>query len=163
VHQPWASLLVHGIKRIEGRSWSAGDFHGILFIHAAAKEADPEQVELVEQQYRILYQLDGVEAISFPKTYPTSCLLGCVEVVSCLSAEDFSRVPDLSHSQRAESEADYVLLCQKPRHLVLPRGKMAGEHKIWSLPREETRGIAAGLIDSQGVVPTDFRSLFDRR
>lgn len=23
MHQPWASLLVHGIKRIEGRSWSA--------------------------------------------------------------------------------------------------------------------------------------------
>lgn len=21
MHQPWASLLVHGIKRIEGRSW----------------------------------------------------------------------------------------------------------------------------------------------
>jgi hypothetical protein len=23
LHQPWASLLVHGIKRIEGRSWPA--------------------------------------------------------------------------------------------------------------------------------------------
>jgi hypothetical protein len=21
MHQPWASLLVHGIKRVEGRSW----------------------------------------------------------------------------------------------------------------------------------------------
>lgn len=22
MHQPWASLLVHGIKRIEGRTWT---------------------------------------------------------------------------------------------------------------------------------------------
>lgn len=30
MHQPWASLLVHGIKRVEGRSWPA-PLAGIFF------------------------------------------------------------------------------------------------------------------------------------
>lgn len=161
MHQPWASLLVNGIKRIEGRSWSAGDFHGELFIHAAAKPPDPEDVAMVEEQYRVLYALDGVEEVSFPKAYPTSCLLGCVDVVCCLSAAEFSRVPNLSASQRAESEADHVFLCQNPRHLILPRGNMGGDHKIWHLPREETRGIDLGLVASHGAVHTDFRKLLE--
>lgn len=33
MHQPWASLLVHGIKRVEGRGWNT-DFRGRLWIHA---------------------------------------------------------------------------------------------------------------------------------
>lgn len=36
MHQPWASLLVHGIKRIEGRDWKT-DFRGRLWIHATKK------------------------------------------------------------------------------------------------------------------------------
>ncbi len=47
VHQPWASLLVAGIKRVEGRTWSAGDFHGCLFIHAAAAPPDPAAIAQV--------------------------------------------------------------------------------------------------------------------
>ena len=33
MHQPWASLLVYGIKRAEGRGWTTG-FRGRLWIHA---------------------------------------------------------------------------------------------------------------------------------
>jgi hypothetical protein len=33
MHQPWASLLVYGIKRAEGRGWTT-DFRGRLWIHA---------------------------------------------------------------------------------------------------------------------------------
>ena len=33
MHQPWASLLVYGIKRAEGRTWNT-DFRGRLWIHA---------------------------------------------------------------------------------------------------------------------------------
>lgn len=130
VHQPWASLLVHGIKRLEGRSWIADDFHGCLWIHAAAHEPTPEDIVVVEQQYRDLYSLDnmgiqgGVEPesdgvasnndtyrgnhcdtdktavqVAFPKSYPTSCLLGAVDVVSCLSQSDLQRL-NLSPSLR---------------------------------------------------------------
>ena len=36
MHQPWASLLVHGIKRVEGRGWNT-DFRGRLWIHAGKR------------------------------------------------------------------------------------------------------------------------------
>ncbi|KAM3351934.1 hypothetical protein ACQJBY_023669 [Aegilops geniculata] len=36
MHQPWASLLVHDTKRVEGRSWPS-PVTGRLWIHAASK------------------------------------------------------------------------------------------------------------------------------
>ena len=45
MHQPWASLLVHGIKRIEGRSWST-KYRGRLWIHATAHEPSKQIVEV---------------------------------------------------------------------------------------------------------------------
>ena len=51
MHQPWASLLIRGIKMHEGRSWYT-PHRGRLWIHAAAKESDPEIVSQMERFYR---------------------------------------------------------------------------------------------------------------
>ena len=45
MHQPWASLLVYGIKRIEGRAWST-EHRGSLWIHAAAKRPSQEDINV---------------------------------------------------------------------------------------------------------------------
>jgi hypothetical protein len=84
MHQPWASLLVAGIKRLEGRSWGTSH-RGRLWIHAAAHEPSPEEIAAVEQDYKTLYH---TAAIPFPREYPTSSLLGCVDVVDNLSRSD---------------------------------------------------------------------------
>lgn len=39
IHQPYATLIVYGIKRFEFRSWST-DYRGPLLIHASQKEDD---------------------------------------------------------------------------------------------------------------------------
>jgi hypothetical protein len=143
VHQPWASLVIAGVKRLEGRSWST-DFHGCLFIHAAAETPDPEEIEALEDQYRLIYAQEGINednGLKFPETYPTRCLLGCVDVVACVSSQDLLRL-NLTASQRMvapkieivgsslylhrsiillekESDAGFVFLCQNPRRLVL--------------------------------------------
>ena len=36
-----------------------------------------------EDSYRQFWALEGVEPV-FPKHYPTSCLLGCVDIHDCL-------------------------------------------------------------------------------
>jgi hypothetical protein len=41
VRQPWASLIVDGIKDVENRSWST-DYRGRLWIHAGASRVDDE-------------------------------------------------------------------------------------------------------------------------
>lgn len=38
IKQPWASLIAHGIKDIENRTWKT-NFRGRIYIHASAKEA----------------------------------------------------------------------------------------------------------------------------
>lgn len=43
MHQPWASLLVHGIKRIEGRDWPT-EHRGTLWVHATAQAPEPDDI-----------------------------------------------------------------------------------------------------------------------
>lgn len=42
--QPWAQLLVHGIKRIEGRGW--GSTHrGRIWVHATSQQPTAETIQ----------------------------------------------------------------------------------------------------------------------
>lgn len=101
MHQPWASLLVCGIKRAEGRGWNT-DFRGRLWIHAgcidsyileiAAKEPSPEIIAACENKYREIYNQHDC-SVEFPKHYPTSALIGCVDIVDVLSASEARAVP----------------------------------------------------------------------
>ncbi|XP_038557725.1 activating signal cointegrator 1 isoform X2 [Micropterus salmoides] len=91
MHQPWASLLVKGIKRVEGRTWYTSH-RGRLWIAAAAKAPTPQEIAEVEAMYRHIYKKEP----RFPKDYPTGCLLGCVNMTDCLSQEQFhqQKMPD---------------------------------------------------------------------
>ncbi|NWQ59672.1 TRIP4 protein, partial [Neopipo cinnamomea] len=84
MHQPWASLLVRGIKRVEGRTWYTSH-RGRLWIAATAKRPSPQEISELEATYRMLLQKD----VEFPSDYPSGCLLGCVDVTDCLSQEQF--------------------------------------------------------------------------
>ncbi|KTG01975.1 hypothetical protein cypCar_00039895 [Cyprinus carpio] len=84
MHQPWALLLVKGIKRVEGRTWYTSH-RGRLWIAAAANRPTPQEIAEVEAMYRHIYK----EEPKFPAEYPTGCLLGCVNVSDCLSQEQF--------------------------------------------------------------------------
>uniref|UniRef100_A0A8I5TYK3 Thyroid hormone receptor interactor 4 n=1 Tax=Pongo abelii TaxID=9601 RepID=A0A8I5TYK3_PONAB len=84
VHQPWASLLVRGIKRVEGRSWYT-PHRGRLWIAATAKKPSPQEVSELQATYRLLRGKD----VEFPNDYPSGCLLGCVNLIDCLSQKQF--------------------------------------------------------------------------
>ena len=45
MHQPWASLLVYGLKRIEGRGWPT-EHTGQLWIHSTSKQATAQEIEV---------------------------------------------------------------------------------------------------------------------
>nr|KAF6488123.1 thyroid hormone receptor interactor 4 [Rousettus aegyptiacus] len=84
MHQPWASLLVRGIKRVEGRSWYT-PHRGRLWIAATAKRPSPQEVSELQTTYRFLRGKD----VEFPNDYPSGCLLGCVYLIDCLSQNQF--------------------------------------------------------------------------
>ena len=67
------------------------------------------------------------QTFDFPQFYPTSCLLGCVDVVDVLPQEEYRlQFPD------GESESPYVFICENPQEMVI-RFPMKGEHKIYKL------------------------------
>lgn len=120
MHQPWASLLVMGIKKHEGRSWYTAH-RGRLWIASTAKAADPETVQMMEEFYRKLYNDPEIE---FPKQYPSGVLLGHVTVSDCLGQEEYrERFP------KGESDSPYVFVCKDNEELPI-RFPMSGMHKI---------------------------------
>uniref|UniRef100_A0A8D2QIZ3 Thyroid hormone receptor interactor 4 n=1 Tax=Zonotrichia albicollis TaxID=44394 RepID=A0A8D2QIZ3_ZONAL len=114
LHQPWASLLVRGIKRVEGRTWYTSH-RGRLWIAATAKRPSPQEISELEATYRMLHRKD----VEFPSDYPSGCLLGCVDVTDCLSQEQFQ--------EQVSTEMNLPMLAVASRLL-----------KQWNLPLEKT-------------------------
>lgn len=133
MHQPWASLLVAGVKKHEGRTWYS-PHRGRLWIAAAAKLASQEEIDAVEAPYRHIY-----DDADFPEHYPTSCLLGCVDMVDCLAQEDYrSKFPE------GESSSPYVFICENPQELFI-KFPVKGKHKIWRLDGAMHKAAKKGL------------------
>uniref|UniRef100_A0A6J0USP5 Activating signal cointegrator 1 isoform X1 n=1 Tax=Pogona vitticeps TaxID=103695 RepID=A0A6J0USP5_9SAUR len=137
LHQPWASLLVSGVKRVEGRTWYTSH-RGRLWIAATAKRPSPQEITELEASYRILLQKD----VEFPPNYPSGCLLGCVDLIDCLSQEQFQeQYPQLSQ----ESSSPFVFICSNPQEMVV-KFPIKGKHKIWKLDSKIHQGAKKGLM-----------------
>lgn len=163
MHQPWASLLVNGFKRAEGRSWKS-DHRGRLWIHAASKPPEDHDIELLEQTYRSIYEAQGVPMPPLPSQgsgYPTSVLLGCVDVEECWTKEDYTKVLQSSPSMpQEENGSDYIFWCLRPRRLVVPL-KMSGNNKIWELPKMSLSAAQRGLQPVRWPAPGDGQCMMN--
>ncbi|KAG0453921.1 hypothetical protein HPP92_025225 [Vanilla planifolia] len=154
MHQPWASLLVHGIKRIEGRSWPA-PLTGRLWIHAASKVPEPETIKQMENFYREIYAVNGIIDINFPKNYPISRLLGCVEIVGCLKGDELAHWEEVPESVRLEALTNFCWLCEKPQKLVVPL-EMRGYQGVYNLEKRIYEAAVRGLTPVAGPLPAKF-------
>ncbi|XP_044465178.1 activating signal cointegrator 1-like [Mangifera indica] len=154
MHQPWASLLVYGIKRIEGRSWPA-PITGRLWIHAAGKVPERATIKAMEDFYREIYGLDGITDVEFPQHYPVSRLLGCVEVVGCVNCEEAANWKVLPEGVRLEAQTEFCWLCENPRKLVVPF-EMRGYPGIYSLEKKIYDAASRGLLPIKSPLPVKF-------
>ena len=123
MHQPYASLLVSGIKMHEGRSWYTAH-RGRLWIASTAKPANPDEVKELENFYR--HHIKG-EILNFPTQYPCGVLLGCVKLTDCLPQEEYRKL-----YPNGESESPFVFICEDPQELPV-RFPIKGDHKICKL------------------------------
>jgi len=134
--QPWASLIIYGIKRVEGRPWYS-DLRGKLWIASTVKAAEPEVVQMVEHEYK----LSSVGHLPFPDSYPTSVLLGCVDVVDVVTQEIYTR----KYSEyNEENGSRYLFICKNPRKVKTPF-RISGSHKLWKLEESELAQAQANL------------------
>ncbi|KAF9605639.1 hypothetical protein IFM89_017982 [Coptis chinensis] len=154
MHQPWASLLVHGIKRIEGRSWPA-ILRGRLWIHAAAKVPDSATIKTMEDFYREIYAVNGITDLKFPENYPVSRLLGCVEVVGCVRCEELVSWEEVPEGVRLEGQTKFCWLCEKPQKLIVPL-EMRGYQDVYNLERKIYEVAVKGLCSVEGPLPVNF-------
>ncbi|KAH3762538.1 activating signal cointegrator 1 [Pelomyxa schiedti] len=138
LHQPWASLLVYGIKTAEGRNWTT-NHRGKLWIHAASKQPDPDVIRSLEEQYRLL---SPDEDLQFPKDYPLGALVGRVEVVDCI---DQKRYQSTEENQRDPNDSEFLWLCSNPERLTLPF-RMSGNQRLWNIPTNVTQGAQKALV-----------------
>lgn len=86
VHQPYASLLVLGHKRIETRSWNA-KYRGKLLIHAGVSKPIAETY-LKLQGYTIPLQLPVYSKLPF------GSIIGSVDLIDCIKTEDLQMMKD---------------------------------------------------------------------
>lgn len=127
MHQPSASLLVHGIKKLEGRSWYTAH-RGRLWIASTGKLPDEHEIRRTEERYRCLYPDDDIE---FPKIYPSGTLLGCVNLVDCITkGEYFSKNPDAMD----ETDSAYLFVCESPEELPV-KFSVKGKVKPYKLEK----------------------------
>lgn len=160
MHQPWASLMVQGYKRAEGRVWTPRPpFTGRLWIHAGGKVPEPETVLAVEAQYKALLLAAGVpeEEIQLPPVYPTGMLIGSVDIPAVLPNAVYrsALVGQVPPSVLAESSAPYVFLCQNPQVLLEPIA-MPGSFKLWRLPNKVWHQAREGCEPASPPEPVAF-------
>jgi len=115
VKQPWASLIVAGIKRVENRTWST-NHRGPLVIHASARP-DPEAGPTLE--------LAGIDPQDWQDA-PRGVVLGVVELVDVIdmaSAGVKSRA--LAHDPLACGPFCWILSNPRPLAKPIPaRGRL---------------------------------------
>ncbi|XP_070530593.1 activating signal cointegrator 1 isoform X2 [Cardiocondyla obscurior] len=123
MHQPYASLLVAGIKTHEGRNWYSSH-RGRLWIASAAKIPSPEEISNIKHIYRTL------KNVELPEVYPTSCLLGCVTVTDVLPQQEYREL-----YPEGEIDSSYVFICENPYALPI-QFPIKGKHKIYKMDKK---------------------------
>lgn len=97
LHQPWASLLVLGEKRLETRSW-ATRHRGLLAVHAAAR-IPPHALALM--QSNAIFRRVARRRDLDPERLPLGAVLGVVRLLDCRPADAPALAPLRDAQERA--------------------------------------------------------------
>src|SRR5690606_22562088 len=86
IKQPWASLIAHGIKDIENRTWST-KFRGRIYIHASGKYAIPSRVSNLD--FFGQERFDAIQDIKlfgllYYRAYEPMSIIGEVDIIDCV-------------------------------------------------------------------------------
>lgn len=123
VRQPYASLLVNGIKDVENRSRKT-NFRGTVLIHASAKMHDimnqlPTKIFLLGaspvEQHIMKMSKDVVEEDLF------GCIIGSVDIVDCVQC----------HWSDWTDRGYYQWVCANAKKFEHPIRDVKGKLGIW--------------------------------
>ncbi|VFV37546.1 activating signal cointegrator 1 [Lynx pardinus] len=130
------------------KGWRAevGTFphRGRLWIAVTAKRPSPQELSELQTTYCLLRGRD----MEFPNDYPSGCLLGCMDLIDCLSQKQFKeQYPDMSQ----ESYSPFVFICTNPQEMIV-KFPIKGNPKIWKLDSKIHQGAKRGLMKQNKAV-----------
>lgn len=151
VKQPWASLLLAGVKKYEVRSWTPG-YTGYLILHASSTNA----IGLPKLRRKPLFQralrLAGLQDES---RWPRSAAIGVIEVIRVWDRYEVpARRTKLDALLGATRKEDYrwqigrrwafknVVTCHGKLGLWTPPRRVYNAVRKLRLPRERFRAIS---------------------
>lgn len=82
IKQPWASLIVHGIKDIENRTWKT-NFRGRIYVHASGKPANEPYQIFTDDQWKSIEEKRH-DFFVFHSYTELSQIIGEIEIVDCV-------------------------------------------------------------------------------
>ena len=130
--QPWASLIVHGQKRRERRSWATA-YRGPLAIHAGRRFRAAQRRLCGELPVQRLLVAAGIRS---PSALPRGDIVGMVTLVDCIPASEPTEAPDPALGD--ERYGAYAWLLADPVRLAVPVPYL-GQLGLRELPAEVAR------------------------
>lgn len=110
IRQPWATLIMRGVKDIENRNWRT-PVRGRVLVHAAKGCTRQEFEDALDFASYAL----GQEVIGTLEKMPRGGIIGSVEIVDCVSKSD---------SRWFVGEYGFVLRDPKPIKMIPYRGQL---------------------------------------
>ncbi len=134
LHQPWATLVMKGLKENETRGWKT-TYRGRLAIHASQSIKFISDDEFMKR----LFLTGGIGRYQISDChYPTGVILGSVELITCEPAEDLR--PWLGQAEAAfgdYSDGRWVwILGYVERVGLSPPSICRGYPGLWNVPAE---------------------------
>ena len=125
VKQPWASLIVHGIKDIENRTWRT-NFRGRVLIHSSGSYGKKFKVNLTDEQAKEAFTTIAKEGMF--GCLPCGSIIGSVEIVDCV----------LNHPSVWAEKGVYHWVLANPILFEKPIVDVKGKLGLWNYEWEET-------------------------
>ena len=175
LRQPFASLVLHGVKQLEARNRpTLQPLSGPMAIHVSHRE-EPFDSPLVASAVAILRQRYTDEAISSLFTLPQplaqghGCVVGLIDVEATWPADIFDEIEQSQLTEQAAQPVGgtYITQLRNPRWFKYPI-RTGGSNKLWHQPipvdalPEGTRVDSRGnLVSSEGDLPSANRASND--
>lgn len=134
--QPWASLVVLGIKKIESRNWPAPRSAAGRIAIAASKALRRAEADLFHTSpFREAFAEVGIDSVDL---LPRAAILGTVRLTGCQPAETFTTLSDRERAfgnYSNEEEQRYGWILEAPFRLPEPI-PCKGALGLWTVPTD---------------------------
>lgn len=149
VWQPWSSLLVHGWKLNETRSWPAPRYLiGKRIGIAATKTVKREQLQAYgDPDFQEIYAMTGLEEL---EDLPRGCILGTALLASCeiMTEEHLQALTEMERTFGYWTVGRYAWRLEDPKPYKQPIAAR-GSQGIWQFHDRQTRDHQAGPAEAR--------------